>query len=195
MTSLADIDLSHHDGAGLEAMLGEVADLYEVVYAEPPYNGGPLFSRGRFLERTNVQKAAPGFALVTSRAAGRLVGFSFGFTFAAGRWWGGTTSPEPAAEVLTSPKFAVIELVVAKTWRGQGLGRTLINALMSKRFEPYATLLSEPDAPARRIYDHWGWRHVADVQPAVDAPYMHALVLPLTPSGPSGKASSTTSTT
>jgi GNAT superfamily N-acetyltransferase len=187
VTSLADITLAHHDGAGLDAMLGEVAELYELVYAEPPYNGGPLFSRGRFLERTNVQKAAPGFALVTARAAGMLVGFSFGFTFAAGRWWGGTTRPEPAVEVLTPPKFAVIELVVAKPWRGQGLGRTLIAALLSGRPEPYATLLSEPDAPARRIYDHWGWRHMADVQPADDAPHMHALVLPLTPSGREGR--------
>jgi GNAT superfamily N-acetyltransferase len=175
------IDLTRHDGSDVDGWLDEIAGLYEVVYAEPPYNGGPLFSRMRFLERTNEQKTAPGFTLVTARAGDDLVGFSFGFTFGAGRWWGGTIRPQPAAEVLAPEKFAVIELVVAKPWRGRGLSSALMTMVLSDRPERYATLLSEPEAPARRIYEHWGWRHATDVRPADDAPWMNALVLPLTP--------------
>jgi GNAT superfamily N-acetyltransferase len=181
MSAPIGVELSHHDGADIDATLDEIADLYERVYAEPPYNGGPLFSRTRFLERTDTQKTAAGFSLVVARAAGELAGFSFGFTFGAGRWWGGKTQPAPPADVLEPAKFAVIELVVGKPWRGQRVGRALMTSLLAKRSEPYATLLSEPDAAARRIYEHWGWHHVADVQPADDAPWMHALVLPLAP--------------
>lgn len=173
------VALHRHTGADVDQLLDEIAELYEVVYAEPPYNGGSVFSRERMLERTRVQREASGFTLIAARQGDELVGFSFGFTFAEGCWWGGKTTPEPPADVLAPPKFAVIELVVAKSWRGRRLSTALMGAVLAGRVEPYATLLSEPDAPARRIYDHWGWQHVADVQPAEDAPYMHALVLPL----------------
>lgn len=179
MTATEEVELTRHGGVDVDNMLDEIAALYEVVYTEPPYNGGPLFSRERFLDRTDHQKAAPGFELITARAGGELVGFSFGFTFAAGRWWGGRTEPRPPAEVMAPPKFAVIELVVAREWRGQGISSALMRTLLAERPEPLATLLSEPDAQARRIYEHWGWRHVASVQPADDAPWMHALLLPL----------------
>lgn len=171
--------LTRHGGTDVDEMLDEIAALYEVVYSEPPYNGGPLFSRERFLDRTHSQKTAPGFELITARVGGELMGFSFGFTFDAGRWWGGRTEPPTSAEVMALPKFAVIELVVAKKWRGQGISSALMRTLLAERSEPLATLLSEPDAQARRIYEHWGWKHAANVQPADDGPWMHALVLPL----------------
>ncbi|MCW6004641.1 GNAT family N-acetyltransferase [Micromonospora sp. CPCC 205371] len=180
MTLPPGVALHRHTGADIDQLLDEIAELYEVTYAEPPYNGGSVFRRERMLERTDSQKEAPGFSLVAARDGTDLIGFSFGFTFGEGRWWGGKTTPEPPSEVLAPPKFAVIELVVAKAWRGRRLGTALMDAVLAGRAEPYATLLSEPDAPARRIYEHWGWKHVADVQPAEDAPYMHALVLPLT---------------
>lgn len=177
----ADIEIRRHDGNAVDRLLGEIADLYEQVYAEPPYHGGPLFSRERFLERTNRQRRADGFELVTVRAGSALVGFSFGFTFAPGRWWRGQTLPEPPPEIVNASKFAVIELVVDQGWRGGGLGRELLTRLLADRPETYAMLLAEPTAPARQIYQRWGWRHVADVRPSTDAPRMHALVLPLRP--------------
>jgi GNAT superfamily N-acetyltransferase len=180
VTTPGGVELHRYDGADVDRLIGDLAPLYERVYAEPPYNGGSVFSRGRFMERTNVQKAAPGFTLVTARADRELVGFSFGFAFGEDRWWGGKTTPEPPTDVVKPAKFAVIELVVAKPWRGRGVGRALMRTLLAERPEPLATLLSEPEAPARQIYQHWGWRYVANVQPADDAPYMNALVLPLT---------------
>jgi GNAT superfamily N-acetyltransferase len=175
------VDLHRHTGSDVDLVLGEIAELYEVVYAEPPYNGGPLFSRMRFLDRTHTQNEAPGFTLITARHGADLIGFSFGFRFAEGRWWGGMTTPEPPPQVVGPSKFAVIELVVAKPWRGRGLGRALMSAVLEGRSEAHATLLSVPDALARQIYDRWGWQYTANVQPAEDAPVMHALVLPLPP--------------
>jgi len=163
-------ELRRHDGTEVDRPLDPIAELYSNVYAEPPYNGGPLFTRERFLERTNRQKDNDGFTLVTAHTGGELDGFAFGFPFPPGGWWRGDTTPQPPAEILQPPKFAVIELVVRKTQRGQGLGRALMNELLDGRPEPYATLLAEPDAPARAMYRRWGWQQIATVQPADDAP-------------------------
>lgn len=67
-------------------------DAYEEIYAEPPYNSSPLFTRGRFVERTRSQVSRPGFALVSVEDGSALAGFAFGLTIEAGRWWGGQPS-------------------------------------------------------------------------------------------------------
>ncbi|BCB81223.1 hypothetical protein GCM10022251_62850 [Phytohabitans flavus] len=179
MTSREGSQLRRHDPAEVDRLLDPIVELYSEVYAEPPYNGGPLFSRERFLDRTNRQKDNDGFTLVTAHTGSELDGFAFGFPFPAGGWWRGATTPQPPTEILHVPKFAVIELVVRKTRRGHGLGHFLMNALLDGRPEPYAMLLAEPDAPARTMYQRWGWQQVAAVQPADDAPWLAALVIPL----------------
>lgn len=167
--------MGRHDGDDIDQHLTEIGELYEKVYAEPPYHSGPLFTRDRFRQRTDSQKQVPGFALVAAYAGPVLVGFTFGLPFGAGRWWGGTSNPEPPAEVVDASKFAVIELVVHSDWRGRGLGRALLGALLDQRTERYAILLAEPTAPARQIYARWDWKQVCEVQPAADAPWLHAL--------------------
>jgi hypothetical protein len=107
----------------MDRLIGPIADLYESAYAEPPYGGGPLFSRERFLERTGRQRHNEGFEIVTAHDGDELAGFAFGFTFAPGRWWGGTTTPDPPTEAVDSATFAVIELVVGRAWRGRGIAR------------------------------------------------------------------------
>lgn len=179
MSSHDGTELRRDDGEHVDRLLEPIAELYGEVYAEPPYNGGPLFTRERFLERTTRQKSNDGFTLVSAYTGPELQGFAFGFPFAAGGWWRGITTPQPSAEILQALKFAVIELVVRKTQRGHGLGRALMTALLGGRTEPYATLLAKPDAPARTIYQRWGWQQVATVQPTDDAPRLAALILPL----------------
>ena len=175
----ADVLLHRGGGALAERRLDAIADLYDRVYAEPPYRGEPLFSRARFLERTQRQRTNGGFTLITADADDALAGFAFGFTFAAGRWWGGTrahrrptrSSRQPSSRSSSSWST---DLGGATAWHA-----ALIGELLRDRRNRYAILLAEPDAPARRIYARWGWQHVADVRPADDAPAMHALTLPL----------------
>jgi GNAT superfamily N-acetyltransferase len=176
---MADAGFRLGDGDAAEGMVDELGDLYEDAYAEPPYDGGALFSRARFLERTRRQCLNLGFSIVTRREDTVLTGFAFGFPFEAGRWWAGVTQPTPPRELVDQPTFAVIELVVGRPWRSRGIARRLLETLLARRPEPYAVLLAEPAAPARRMYDRWGWEHVADVRPAADAPALHALVRPL----------------
>ncbi|MBB5874653.1 GNAT superfamily N-acetyltransferase [Allocatelliglobosispora scoriae] len=161
--------------------LDELTDLYLEVYAEPPYNSGPLWHKDAFLNRTHNQAAREGFTLVTADDHdGTLCGFTFGLTIDAGKWWANSLT-EPPEQIRAAAKFAVIELVVRRPHRERGLGRTLLTTLLNTRTEPYAILSAMPSAPARDIYEHWGWHHIATSQPNDDAPMLDTMMLQLTP--------------
>lgn len=174
-----DIELKRRTGAEAAATAEELTDLYVAVYAEPPYGGGSIYARDAFIERTTRQASQDGFALITAHAGGQLVGFSFGLPFEAGSWWAGIVEPDPPAEIVEPPKFAVIELVVAPSHRGRGLSTRLLHELLAGRPEPYAMLLAHPDAQARAIYERWGWQQVGTNRPREDAPAADVLVLEL----------------
>lgn len=162
---------------GLEAVkqLDELADLYAEVYTEPPYNGAAKYSRERFVGRTVDQCARSGFTLITAQAERALTGFTFGFTMLPGSWW--ANCPLPDRTIVSAAKFAVIELVVAAQYRGQGLGRRLLDQVLDQRPEAFATLASLPESPAHALYLRWGWQVAGRF--TGEPPYPDALVLPL----------------
>ena len=165
------------NGEAASNILDELTELYVKVYAEPPYNSGSLYSREDFVARTTRQAANQDFAISWARSSdGELVGYSFGFLFAAGRWWAGNASPPPS-EVLESPKFAVIELIVDAMWRGRGVGKDLLGEVLKQRTEKFAILTADPDAPARRIYERWGWEQIGTAKHTDEAPTMDQLLL------------------
>ncbi|WP_242906428.1 GNAT family N-acetyltransferase [Actinomadura terrae] len=167
--------VSVHDRSEALDLLDELADLYQQVYAEPPYNAGPKFSRARFLDRTRGQTLASGFRLVVARRKTVPIGFAFGFSMMPGAWWA-NASPPPH-EVLEADKYAVVELVVSKPERGHGLGRLLLNRLLAERSERFATLAAVLESEAYGIYLRWGWEKVGEFR--VEPPFSDALVLEL----------------
>ncbi|GLZ08738.1 hypothetical protein Acsp03_62040 [Actinomadura sp. NBRC 104412] len=169
------VELEVPHGGEAPQMLDELAGVYVPVYAEPPYNSAPKFSRRRFEDRTRSQMRAPGFRLVTARDGGRLVGFAFGFTMPAGSWWGNASAPP--GEVLQERKFAVIELILDREHRGRGTGGALLDKLLEGRAERWATLAAVIGADAYAWYLRRGWRKVAEFR--AEPPYSDALVLDL----------------
>ncbi|WP_426509477.1 GNAT family N-acetyltransferase [Dactylosporangium sp. McL0621] len=158
-----DFTFISHVGTAAIGQLDDLAPLYEQVYAESPYESGPIWQIDEFVGRTQRQATRDGFSLVTVHESnGALVGFSFGLPFAKGHWWSGSTDPVPD-DISSSRKFAIIELVVSKPNRGQGVGRRLLDTLLSDRPEPYATLTAVTNADARSIYEHWGWRQIGSL--------------------------------
>ena len=173
------VEFQHLTGRKAQAVLGnEYAGIYLAIRAEPPYNSGPLYTRERFLERTRAQTELNGFELVAVGDGGTLVGFAFGFTMAAGRWWGGEATPPPP-EVLDAPKLAVVELDLIKPYRGRGIGKRLLSELLTGRPESQGTLLSRPDTAVHAMYLRWGWRIVGTVRPMPDAEVADAMVIDL----------------
>ncbi|MBT2207033.1 GNAT family N-acetyltransferase [Actinomadura sp. NEAU-AAG7] len=174
--------VSAHDRSEALDLLDELADLYQQVYAEPPYNAGPKFSRARFLDRTRGQTLASGFRLLVARREAVAVGFAFGFSMMPGAWWA-NASPPPR-EVLEADKYAVVELAVSKPERGRGLGRLLLNRLLAERPERFATLAAVLESEAYGMYLRWGWEQVGEFR--VEPPFSDALVLELRRNGGQG---------
>jgi GNAT superfamily N-acetyltransferase len=173
-----DFQLEAHTGTALVGLLDEVTELYLNAYHDRPQGPGTIWNRDVFRNRTIGQSASPGFTLITAcDSADRLVGFAFGFSFRAERWW--RDSPPPPPELSGKTKFAVIELVVREAERGRGLSRLLLDQLTRERTEDYATLWSNPTSDARKIYDHWGWTQAASTEPANDGRVFHILIHPL----------------
>lgn len=179
-----DVAMSVHGRRDTLAVLDEVADLYEPVYAEPPYNAAAKYSRARFLDRTRDQVLASGFRLVAARRGGGLVGFAFGFSMMPGAWW--ANASQPPREVLDADKYAVVELVVARPERDRGLGRRLLDELLAERPERFATLAAVVDADAYAMYRRWGWETAGEFR--AEPPFSDALVLPLRRDGGPGSS-------
>jgi len=156
--------------------LDEFVDLYQQVYAEPPYEEttDDAISFGR---RLTEEAQRPGFSLVAAVEDDNVIGFAHGYTFGPDQWWKAADATPP--EVHTLPKFAIMELVVRKDHRGQGIASALMRALLASRTEAYATLCTNPAAPARAIYQAWGWQQVAQTPQRPTFPGMDVLVLPL----------------
>ena len=178
-----EITMERIGGADVRAMFDEILAVYLEVYAEPPYSSGPLFHADAFTGRTHAQAPQKGFACVTARDPDRaLAGFAFGLPFGPGRWWAGRATPPPP-QILGAWKFAVIELVLRRPWRGRGIGRRLHDTLLSGRPEQYAILTAAPEAPARQMYARWGWTQIGTAHHTPDSPVLDALVLSLTQPG------------
>jgi GNAT superfamily N-acetyltransferase len=176
---MMDVTYRRLSGSDASAEVASLVDPYFAAYAEDPDIGHSIYAREAFLTRTKRQAGSEGFRLVVARAGDRVVGFSFGLPFPAGRWWRGDSTSEPPAEILNVDKFSVIELVVIPEYQGQGLASRLMKFVLEGRQEPFAMLLADKEGHARSIYDRWGWRAVQRLRPASDVPSLDVLVLPL----------------
>ena len=139
------------------ALTKQMRELYAEVYAEPPYCEGPQFV-ARFTEHYTEELDLPGFSLTAATDGELLLGACYGWTMVAGRWFSSPTV-EPPAEIMNVEKFAIMEWMVRQPHRQLGIGRKLLDLVLTDRPEPYAILASNPDAPARQIYEkRLGWQ-------------------------------------
>lgn len=107
----------------LTSVVDALADLYALVYAEPPYLEGTA-QVARFRTGLPDEAARPGFRLVLAWEGEELIGAAYGWTMAAGTWWS-RAKDEPPAEVRDRDKFAVLEWIVHPrhrySWRRRGV--------------------------------------------------------------------------
>ena len=175
----AAVQIQRYDAGSVHTVLADVARLYEVVYAEPPYCEGPDDVEG-FVNGIPRRTASPAFRLTLATVRGTPVGFAFGHQLAPDtKWWQGATTPLPDEVTREYPgrTFAIIELAVDCRYRRRGIAKVLHDALIEGAAEERATLLVRPEAePAQTAYEHWGYTRVGGIRPWPDAPLYDAMV-------------------
>ncbi|GAB2850454.1 hypothetical protein GCM10022221_57280 [Actinocorallia aurea] len=170
------------DGPQTLEHLPEIQAVYSAAF--------PGYDLNDHRARTTSQASAPGFAAVLAHDDGHLVGVVYGLPLSAGTsWWHGL-EPAPAdgwATETGSRTFALIDVAVLPTHRGEGVGRRLVNALLAERPEARATLATNPARPeVQAMWERWGWKKVGrapggpgETQPWYD---LYVLELPATSS-------------
>jgi ribosomal protein S18 acetylase RimI-like enzyme len=156
-----DVRLGGGDLAG--ALHGQICELYDAVFSQPPFawtaNGSQEHAQELAALRTD-----PTFGLAIAMLGDQLVGFAYGVRLPVNhRWW--TGFPEPLPDGLTreweARTFALIDFAVYRGHRGRGLGRRLLELLLGSRSEERTILSVQPTATATQaIYRHLGWQHL-----------------------------------
>lgn len=108
----------------------------------------------------------PGFAAAAVREGDTLLGYAYGYREQPGSWWDGWVRPHLTAAgrgELLDDAFALVELMVDPSRHRTGLGRRLVDALLSGRPEPRVLLTTQAGAnPALGFYARLGFTQVAE---------------------------------
>lgn len=103
----------------------------------------------------------PGVAAAAALDGRRLVAVAYGFPSEAGQWWHDRVREAlpPGDRALLDDAFEVCELHVRPGWQGRGLGRGVLDTLLTGRPEGRA-VLSTPQVPGRAwdFYAAHGWQ-------------------------------------
>jgi GNAT superfamily N-acetyltransferase len=168
------VDLGGADLA--RPLLDSICDLYDEVFSAPPFfwrDDESELHRERLTGLLEDQT----FGTVVARVSGELVGFAYGFGLPADtKRWSRLVEPVSSAQVTAEwpgRTFLLFDYAVRQAHRGQGIGRRLHDVLLGSRPEERATLTVQPTAmETKRIYEHWGWRKVGQMEggPTAAAP-------------------------
>jgi len=139
----------------LGARSEEVLDVYREAMAVDP---GAAAARRSILQ---AHLGRDGLRAVTAVDGSRMVGVAYGYPGVAGDWWHDqvrrSLTPEQAQDWLADA-FEVCELHVRPELHGTGLGRALLDALLSGPPARTAVLTTpDQDTRARRFYRLGGW--------------------------------------
>jgi GNAT superfamily N-acetyltransferase len=162
VTDAVRVDLGAADLAC--SLLDPICELYDEVFSVPPFfwrEDESDLHRERLLRLVED----PTFGIAVAWAGDELVGFAYGFTVPPDtKRWANLTGPTPPelTEEWPGRTFLLFDFAVRRSYRGRGIGRRLHDALLGSRSEERASLSVEPPAAdTKAIYEHWGWRKVA----------------------------------
>jgi ribosomal protein S18 acetylase RimI-like enzyme len=150
----------------------EICRLYDATFSVKPFVWIEPESAEHSANLVRLREELT-FGIALSMIGGRLAGFAYGYRLPVDHgWWDGF--PQPLDADVTAEwegrTFALIDLAVEASYRGQGVGKQLISLLLRGRSEERAVLSVQPVAVrTQEIYRHLGWRKVGRKGPLDDA--------------------------
>jgi GNAT superfamily N-acetyltransferase len=116
---------------------------------------------------------------VLAYADGHPIGYAYGNAIERGdRYWQ-RTMPPPADEYTERPAVALKEIGVRASWRGRGTARSIHDALLATRDEPYVTLMVNPAAGEGKVhalYMSWGYEDIGQSRPSPASPVLTVMI-------------------
>lgn len=119
-------------------------------------------------ERLPVQAERADFIFLVACEAGRVVGFTYGYTGAYGQWWTECVAPclttAQREEWLDPPHYEVVELHVLPACQRHGIGSALLAQLLSRQPHDRVLLSTQTGSrKARNFYAKNGWSELASI--------------------------------
>jgi ribosomal protein S18 acetylase RimI-like enzyme len=146
----------------IAARQAQIVDVYRSAFMPLPYNKPEAeiaeFA-GSFLNQ--FDRDAYRFVAALESHSKRLVGFAYGYSSRAGRWWYEHASrmlPELAGTVWLEDSFQLVEIALDPQFQGQGIGGQLHDHLLVGIQHGCAILATlQAETAAFRLYRSRGW--------------------------------------
>jgi ribosomal protein S18 acetylase RimI-like enzyme len=147
----------------IESLQTQIVTIYRDAFVLPPYNKS----------ETEITSFADSFLSQLDRRAykfvgafaesnpGQLIGFSYGYSSVAGKWWREHVKPalpKPFDIEWPDDNFQIAEIAVSPQAQGQGVGGCLHDGLLSDLpYERAILATMDADTAAYRLYKSRGW--------------------------------------
>lgn len=155
-----EVDYVRFEHVAPDEIWAEVASLFVLSFAAPPYNESP--DELQSIDQWGPDKlASPGGRLVAARHDGHLVGFALSQRLDQDSSWQRRLNallPTLEGVILPSRTVIIQELAVDENFRGRGMAKQCIRELLSSRTEQDAVLgVFGQASQAREMYRNWGF--------------------------------------
>lgn len=179
-----DVTMELGDASLAAGRREEICRMHYDVFTSPPFVTSATSPQEHEAALDGYMKS-PEFAVTLALREDRLVGFAYGHRLPADHgWWQGF--PLGIHEDLSAEwegrTCTLVDLAVARSARRSGIGRLLVNALLSSRREERVLLSVQPTAAAaQRFYRSTGWEFVGRKGPipGVTPPHWDIYLRPL----------------
>lgn len=150
-------------GARFEAALA----VYREAFSRPPYSDSERVNEVRARVASQHRRRAGFRAFCAVHADGRVLGMTYGYRSEPGQWWheavAAVIGPEDYAAWL-SDAYELAEVAVAPAFQSFGIGRALIDHLLSGVQERTCVLSTRSDSNAHRLYRRIGFQEITEMK-------------------------------
>lgn len=157
-------------------LAGPAAYVYARAFAQAPYYSDPVRMEVDYLRNLRERHGRkPGLTPMVALTRGEVTGTAYGYHLRTNDWWGDMVAAalgDEARDEWLTDAFAVVEVGVLPAAQGKGVGRGMVQALLTGRPERTAVLSTRVDARAQHLYRKLGFDVLTTMKfPGNPAPY------------------------